>query len=118
MSPHIEIGIDCREPEDLARFWAAALGYEIGELFSDGVYLKLLPPSPDRPVVYFQRVPEDKSVKNRVHLDLYVKDLDAEVARLSDLGARRLGEERIGVSGVTWQVMVDPEINEFCVCVG
>jgi predicted enzyme related to lactoylglutathione lyase len=113
----IEIGIDSCDPEAVAPFWAAALGYEIGHLDADGVYLFLVPPGPDQPVVYLQRVPEPKSTKNRVHLDLFVDDLDHEVARLSTLGARLLGGRSSLGGGATWQVMVDPQGNEFCVCV-
>ncbi len=117
MHSRIEIGIDSCDPETLAPFWAAALGYEIGDLDFDGVYLFLLPRGPDLPVVYLQRVPEAKQTKNRVHLDLFVPDLDHEVARLSTLGARSLAERRSLTGGATWQVMTDPEGNEFCICV-
>ncbi len=117
MPPRIEIGIDSCDPASLAPFWATALGYAVGGFDADGVYLFLVPPSTDLPVVYLQRVPEPKSTKNRIHLDLFVDDLDAEVARLSDLGAGCLGERRSLVGGATWQVMTDPEGNEFCACV-
>lgn len=117
MPPRIEIGIDSCDPASLAPFWAAALGYTVGDFDADGVYLFLVPPSPEFPVVYLQRVPETKSAKNRVHLDLFVEDLDAEVARLSGLGAIRQGARSSLDGGATWQVMTDPEGNEFCVCV-
>lgn len=116
MSIRIEIGIDCSEPESLAPFWAAALGYEVGGLSPDGVYLEILPAEQDQPIVYFQRVPEPKSVKNRLHLDLWTIDPDAEIARLEQLGARRLGEPVRTDTGHWWQVMTDPAGNEFCLC--
>lgn len=116
LGPRIEIGIDCRDPERLAPFWAAALGYRIGDLDRAGVYLDLVPPDPDLPVVYLQKVPEAKAVKNRLHLDLYAADPDGLVARLVGLGATPEGPPRSGSEGGTWQVLTDPEGNEFCVC--
>jgi predicted enzyme related to lactoylglutathione lyase len=115
--PTLEIGIDSCDPESLAPFWAAALDYAIGGFDAEGVYLFLVPPSTERPIVYLQRVAEPKSAKNRVHLDLLVDDLDSEVARLSGLGASTLGERKSLIGGATWQVMTDPEGNEFCVCI-
>ncbi|MCU1490838.1 MAG: cobalamin [Acidimicrobiaceae bacterium] len=114
--PRIEIGIDCAEPERLAQFWAEALGYGLGDLDSAGIYLDLIPPDPALPVVYLQKVPEEKAVKNRVHLDLLVDDPTAEVERLVALGATALGAPRSGSEGGWWQVMADPAGNEFCVC--
>lgn len=114
--PRIEIGIDAKDPGRLAPFWAAALGYEVGDLDGAGVYLDLVPPEPTLPVVYLQKVPEEKATKNRLHLDLYVADPDGLVASLVALGATASGEWRTGSEGGRWQVMTDPEGNEFCVC--
>jgi Glyoxalase-like domain len=61
------------------------------------------------PRLFFQLVPEPKTVKNRVHLDLLTDDPDAEVRRLIDLGARVLAEHD------SFLVLADPEGNEFCV---
>jgi predicted enzyme related to lactoylglutathione lyase len=116
MPPRIEIGIDCADPERLAPFWAAALGYTLGDLDGDGVYLDLVPPQPALPVVYLQRVPEAKVAKNRVHLDLMVDDPQAVIERLRSLGASTLGGPKTGSEGGWWQVMADPDGNEFCVC--
>ena len=69
-------------------------------------------PGGDHPDILFQKVPESKSVKNRVHLDLRPDDQFAEVERLLGLGARRVD---IGQREVRWVVMADPEGNEFCV---
>lgn len=113
--PRIEVGIDCADPERLAPFWATALGYEIGDLDGDGVYLDLLPPDDSHPVVYLQRVPEEKTTKNRVHLDLLVDDPQALIGRLLGMGARPLGAPKSGAEGGWWQVMADPDGNEFCV---
>ena len=113
--PRIEIGIDCADPDRLAPFWAAALGYEVGDLDSDGFYLDLVPPDPTLPVVYFQKVPEPKVRKNRVHLDLLVDDPQAMIDRLSGLGARCIDGPKTGAEGGWWQIMADPDGNEFCV---
>ena len=112
----IEIGIDCRDPETLAPFWASALGYQIGDLDRAGVYLDLVPPDPSLPGVYLQRVPEDKVTKNRLHLDLYDTDPVGLTERLVALGATRVGAPQAGSEGGWWQVMEDPVGNEFCVC--
>ncbi|HEV2361285.1 MAG TPA: VOC family protein [Acidimicrobiales bacterium] len=113
----LEIGIDCEDAELLAKFWSAALGYSIGDLDSDGTYLDLIPPpGAAMPVVYLQRVPEGKVVKNRLHLDLYSEDPEDLVGTLVALGATTVGGPRTGSEGGWWQVMSDPEGNEFCVC--
>ena len=96
------------------RFWAAALGYRaVG--FGDPYFL-LLPAQRAYPPVILQRVPEPKQGKARIHFDLRVADVEAEVRRLEALGARRIdigqGDE------VAWVPMADPEGNEFCVCPG
>lgn len=114
--PRIEIGIDCEEPGELAPFWADALGYAVGDVDRAGVYLDLVPPEPSLPAVYLQKVPEPKRTKNRLHLDLYVTDPEAAVARLEGAGAERVGSPRTGSEGGWWQVMVDPAGNEFCIC--
>ena len=112
----VEIGIDCTDPELLAEFWSVALGYAIGDLDPAGVYLDLIPPSAELPVVYLQRVPEAKAAKNRVHLDLWEDEPLARIEALEQLGARKIGSPRTGSAGGWWQVMADPEGNEFCVC--
>ncbi|MGH9100888.1 MAG: VOC family protein, partial [Acidimicrobiales bacterium] len=87
----IEVGIDCREPERLAPFWAAALGYRVGDLDEAMIYLDLIPPDPSLPGVYLQRVPDEKIVKNRVHLDLYSASPETVIEYLSTLGASSIG---------------------------
>ena len=116
MLNRIEVGIDCRDARRLAEFWAAALGYRVGELDADGVFLDLIPPDPRLPVIYLQQVREPKRTKNRVHLDLFVDDPEKTVARLFTLGASAVDRPRTGSDGGWWQVMADPEGNEFCVC--
>ena len=121
-----DIVIDCAHPAALARFWAASLdGYaiapyddaELERLLSIGIAdpeddpSVLVVSTADRPRLWFQRVPEPKQLKNRVHLDLRADDLDTEVARLITLGATVLDEQPIA----DLVVMRDPEGNEFCV---
>ena len=116
MTVRIEIGIDSVMPEILAPFWADALGYEVGDVDRAGTYLDLVPPDPGWPVVYLQRVPEPKAVKNRLHLDLLTAEAEETIARLTELGATRIGTAMSGSEGGWWQVMADPEGNEFCIC--
>jgi predicted enzyme related to lactoylglutathione lyase len=115
-SPHPAIGLvlDCAEPERLAAFWGPALGYvSLGEV---GVYGVLVPEGRPGPKLLLQRVPEPKTVKNRMHLDIETPDVAAEAARLEALGARRVQPDEVHEHGTTWIVMADPEGNEFCVC--
>ena len=116
MSVRIEIGIDSIKPEVLAPFWADALGYQVGDMDRAGIYLDLVPPEPFLPVVYLQRVPEPKTVKNRLHLDILSAEAEETVSRLEALGASRVGDPLSGSEGGWWQVMTDPEGNEFCIC--
>jgi hypothetical protein len=121
-----DIVIDCAHPAALARFWAASLdGYtvapyddaELRRLRSIGIEdpeddpSVLVMATSDRPRLWFQRVPEPKQSKNRVHLDLRADDLDREVIRLTALGATVLSDQPVG----DLVVMCDPEGNEFCV---
>ena len=115
VGPRIEIGIDCADPASLAPFWAEALGYSLGDLDADGTYLDLLPP-PGSPPVYLQRVPEPKSTKNRLHIDLFTREPDALIERLISIGASKIGEPITESDDAWWQVMGDPDGNEFCVC--
>ncbi|MBP2413517.1 putative enzyme related to lactoylglutathione lyase [Arthrobacter stackebrandtii] len=118
MAMRIEnVSVDSLTPAETAEFWAQALGWQVVE-DDDDDEVALQPPagSPEfgvLPDLLFLRVPEEKAVKNRLHLDLRPEDQDAEVARLEALGATRVD---IGQGdGVTWVVMADPEGNEFCV---
>ncbi len=126
------IVFDCARPAALARFWAAALGYTIrpydraevdrlaalGHTVEDDPSVVIDPPG-EGPTVWFNRVPESKVVKNRMHLDVSLESL-AAVDALVGLGAtvlRRPGAGDADGDGgdVRWFVMVDPEGNEFCV---
>lgn len=107
-----EVVIDCREPRELVQFWAAVLGGEVGERDADWCYV--FPPGWSQ--LSFQRVPEAKTVKNRLHIDVAVQDLVAATEHAERLGARRIGEVQHTVSG-SFQVLEDPEGNEWCVVV-
>jgi hypothetical protein len=101
---------DCADALVLARFWAAALGSDVDEeSTSDKAFVE--PPGWGGPALWFQRVPEPKTAKNRLHLDLRAADGDVagEVRRLSALGAT------VVTPGDDLVVMRDPEGNEFCV---
>ena len=113
--PRIEVGIDCVDPPTLALFWEAALGYV--RTAGDGhPYLNLASPDDDGPVVFLQRVPEPRVAKNRLHLDLYTRAPELLVERLVGLGAVLIGEPVGPPELWVFQVMADPEGNEFCVC--
>jgi rhodanese-related sulfurtransferase len=114
MKANIDIVIDCAEPESLADFWAAALGYDKVGWFDP--YFLLVSPTAGLPPVILQRVPEPKVNKTRVHFDIRSDDIPGEAARLEQLGATRI---EIGQTGdEAWIPMADPEGNEFCVCPG
>ncbi|MDX3193639.1 VOC family protein [Streptomyces sp. MN03-5084-2B] len=115
----VQITFDCADPERVARFWREALGYE---LHSSGVVCS--DPTGVGPRLYFQRVPEGKVVKNRVHLDVRVGTglvgeerlaaLEAECARLVALGAVRGQLLLADEENESCQNMQDVEGNEFC----
>ncbi|MFF9897686.1 VOC family protein [Streptomyces longispororuber] len=134
----VQVTFDCAEPERLARFWCEVLGYVVPpppEGFATwdaykgsqppeerDAWFACVDPSGAGPRLYFQRVPEGKAVKNRVHLDVRVGTglvgeerlaaLEAECARLVPLGAVR---ERLLYDGHdACIVMQDIEGNEFC----
>ena len=136
----VQIAIDCSSPHELADWWAEALGWEvekqdekfIRQMIEEGHASEehtvrhrgalvwrsataLRSPDPGRPRMLFQRVPEAKTVKNRLHLDVHVgpERREAEVARLLASGATELWRASQGPS--TWATLADPEGNEFCV---
>ncbi|NNE11375.1 MAG: VOC family protein [Ilumatobacter sp.] len=106
-----EIVVDCSNPEALARFWQALIGGDVDVETSDWVVL-----DGDDLGFYigFQRVPEQKSGKNRVHLDVEVDDLDQAIDEAEQLGARKIGGVVDDDETGTFQVMADPGGNEFC----
>lgn len=114
--PALGLVLDCHDPEALAPFWADALGYvTLGGVDN---YVLLVPDCRPGPKLLLQRVPEGKAVKNRMHLDIEVPDIDAVATRLEQHGARRVSAAPQTEHGSSWILMTDPEGNEFCVCDG
>lgn len=139
----IQLTFDCADPHALARFWAAAVGLRLedhhelvghllgaGQLDAGGVIeldgrrafrdaAAAVDPDGRLPRFLFQRVPERKQAKNRIHLDLHPErprtdeERAAEVARLLSLGATFLHDGALGPS--RWTTLADPEGNELCV---
>ena len=120
-----EVVVDCHDPAAQAAFWAAALGYH--EVRTEDGQVEIAPwereppdlaeqvqQAPSVPTLVFVAVPEGKTVKNRLHLDLRPVGCShqEEVERLLGLGARHAD---VGQSAVPWVVLADPEGNEFCV---
>jgi hypothetical protein len=132
--------VDCAAPHELADWWAEALGWQVEA--QDAAFIRRMidagyatddettthkgalvwktgaainSPDPNRPRVLFQEVPEGKTVKNRMHLDLRVgaERREAEVARLVAAGAKEL--HRASQGPHEWATLADPEGNEFCV---
>ncbi|MEN8239155.1 MAG: VOC family protein [Actinomycetota bacterium] len=142
MAHSFQVTFDSKDPATHADFWANALGYivqppppgfdtwedlarELGIPEDEsGDIAAIIDPDGSGPRMLFLRVPEPKTAKNRMHLDINIADRDAteverriqvdtEVERLAQLGARKVSsfDEPKGV----WTVMLDPEGNEFCV---
>lgn len=142
MAIPVQITFDCADPDRVARFWASVLGYKLQdppagfESWPDFLKAQGIPedqwngssaivdPDGRGPRLYFQRVPEPKTVKNRVHLDVNVGGgagvplaerralINAAVDRLIAEGAIR--QREFEQHGEYWVVMTDPEGNEFC----
>ena len=108
-----EMIIDCNNPRRVADFWGAVLGWAVQEAEDTCWMSQSGAPFPDLLLV-FVPVPEVKTVKNRLHLDVSPVgcDRDEEVARLESLGATRVD---VGQGEQGWVVLADPEGNEFCV---
>jgi predicted enzyme related to lactoylglutathione lyase len=104
---------DAADPYTLAMFWAQVVGGRVTDEDEPGDDDALV--ESDGPPLLFVRVPDAKTVKNRVHLDLEPLGSRAEeVRRLSELGASVV-DDRVRPDGSGWVVMADPEGNEFCV---
>ena len=116
------ITIDCRDAYSLALFWSELIGWPVEPENEPGDTECLVGPQHPEPVdaqtpgLLFIEVPEPKTVKNRIHLDLGPTDQtrDEEVVRLESLGASLVADHRTP-EGLGWVVMSDPEGNEFCI---
>ncbi len=143
MGTTFQVTFDANDPDRLATFWAAVLGYKLQDppagfdtwdafLASIGIpedqrnsASAIVDPDGKGARIFFQQVPEAKEIKNRVHLDVSVtggpesplderkRKVDAVAERLMGLGARLVGPKE--KRGEYWAVMLDPEGNEFCV---
>ena len=105
------IMIDCNDVDAMTRFWCNALGLEEKVRYPNYVWLS--PVSENGPALAFQRVPEPREGKNRIHLDLVAQDPEVFVERVVELGGSRIEDHE--VSGFRWSVLADPEGNVFCV---
>ena len=106
------VTFDCADPRVLAAFWSEVTGYQAVAEENDFVALA----APDHRGVrgmLFWRVPEPRTAKSRMHVDLASKNPQEEIQRLVALGATKV-EYREG-NGASWTVMRDPEGNEFCI---
>lgn len=142
MATRVQVTFDCADPDALSHFWAAALGYKLQDppagFESWQHFLRehsipeeewdkasaIVDPEGMGPRIYFQKVPERKADKNRLHLDLNVgggwmlpveerkQRVGAEAERLAGIGATIQGPHQEGDE--YWVVMKDPEGNEFC----
>ncbi len=113
----LNITFDCRDAQAVAEFWSAVTGYTKQEEGQPGNRYSVLTPADGTwPRLVFVTVPEDKSIKNRLHLDVVPTDRtqQQEVDRLIRLGAIIVDDRRGAESG-GWVVLIDPEGNEFCV---
>ena len=137
----LQVAVDCDDPHELATWWAEALAWDVETQEEDFIQSMLdqglaeesevrtfrgkrvwadgaavVHPDGNQPRLLFQRVPEPKTVKNRVHWDLRSPQGPArpeDVERFITMGARRIGEGNQGPH--SWVILADPEGNEFCV---
>src|SRR5689334_2801631 len=108
------VTIDCADAYALARFWSEVTGRPVDPDCAPGDHETLVSMA-EGPMLFFNQVPEPKTVKNRLHLCLRPEDTrDQEVDRLLGLGATFVADHR-NADGTGWAVLADPEGNEFCV---
>jgi hypothetical protein len=111
------LSVDCADAAPLAQFWADVLGRELAaDPSGESAVLTADAEGVHGPRLAFHRVPEPKTVKNRLHLDLITTDFDNETQRLLRLGARRIREVEQG--GARWTTFADIEDNEFDLIAG
>jgi hypothetical protein len=110
----LDVTFDCAAPRALARFWGEVTGWPVIEQPAPGREDSAVgTPGEGRPRLYFVKVPEGKTVKNRLHLAARLRQLTGfAVGRLTGLGARVVSDRRPELG---WVVLADPEGNEFCV---
>jgi predicted enzyme related to lactoylglutathione lyase len=106
------VTIDCVEPQRVSQFWSVLLDAPVRTIGLPG-WFRIGPTATGGPVITFQPVPEAKAAKTRIHLDVWVEELDAVVIPVRDLGGHSTGETHLYDEG-TVVVMSDVEGNEFC----
>ncbi|MBX7071393.1 MAG: hypothetical protein K1X38_18565 [Microthrixaceae bacterium] len=114
-----EVVVDCAEPALLGRFYADLLDCSLHTFDEEWTWIEPAtrgggPADADGVRIAFQKVPEAKTGKVRLHLDLGAADIEATVERAIDLGASRLGDPVTDLAG-TFVVLADPEGHEFCI---
>jgi predicted enzyme related to lactoylglutathione lyase len=126
MATHWTLGCDAADPQEIAAFWATALGYVAEPGYDDPDGASIIDPAGKGPAIGFLRVPEGKTAKNRMHIDIRVAGeppwdmvergrlLRSTAADLVTAGASVVREEFYGEQ-LGHIVMLDPEGNEFCV---
>ena len=108
-----QVGIDVGDLDRATAFWSAVLGLTVADRDDQYVHFERLPGSL---AVYLQKVPEEKTSKTRVHVDVAVKDLETALGRVGALGGTEF--QRVEESGSRWIVVADPDGNEFCLVQG
>ena len=104
-----QVGIDVADVDRSARFWVALLGVKVAERTDDCLFFER---QGGGPALYVQKVPEKKTAKTRLHLDIAVENLDTAVARAVAIGAKKV--QTFVEGGTGHVVMEDPDGNEFC----
>ena len=110
------LSIDCADAAELARFWADVLGRKVSPQPTAEYAAIAVGEATQGPPLAFHQVPEAKTVKNRLHLDLISSDFAAEADRLLSLGATRIADVERG--DARWSTFADPEGNEFDLVAG
>jgi catechol 2,3-dioxygenase-like lactoylglutathione lyase family enzyme len=106
-----KVAIDCNDLDGMTTFWARMTGYEVVE--GDEAYRLLAHRDGRKPELFLQKVPEPRTEKNRLHIDLIAgADVEAAAAVAESLGATRI--QRHDDPAISWIVMADPEGNQFC----
>ena len=108
-----EVAIDCTDPQVVGKFWTEVLGWPLVQDERGFCWTSASGDHTSLPMLVFAPVPESKTVKNRIHLDVNPSGCDQtdELDRLLALGAKRVD---VGQGDVPWIVLADPEGNEFC----
>jgi predicted enzyme related to lactoylglutathione lyase len=112
----IGLSIDCSDATELAQFWAQVLGRPVADNPTAESAVVEATATATGPRLSFHQVPESKSVKNRLHLDLITPDFEAETARLLALGATTA--HQVEKNGRRWTTFLDPDGNEFDLVAG